>query len=100
MWNTSPLINKYYILITNSIIQICEKIKRQEFFNNSSFLRLNSFHLVARFCQNFANNTLISDEPAEIVTPGLREEDAAADMMAYEIQRSFGDRILMPSYRT
>jgi hypothetical protein len=42
---------------------------------------------------------LISDDVKEITSPGLREEDAIADMMAYEIQRSMGDRIMIPSLR-
>lgn len=99
MWNTSKIVNKYYILMTNSIMALIDKLKRQEYFHNSSFLRLTNFHIFSRFCANLANYTLISDEPSEIILKGFREEDAAANMMIYEISRSFGDRIMLPTHR-
>lgn len=99
MWNTSKIVNKYYILITNSLMHLLEKLKRQDNYHNSSFVRLNSFHLFAKYCQNLVNYTLISDDSKEIIVKGLREEDSAADMMSYEFQRTYGDRILMPSHR-
>jgi len=104
MWNTSKLVNKYYILITNCLMFLNERLKRQEIFHQSSFLKLNSFHLFARFCSNLANYTLISDEVDELVdkssfTREFREEDYSANMMAYELQRTMGDRILMPQHR-
>ena len=63
MWNTSKVVNKYYILITNSLMQLLEKMKRQDNYHNSSFSKLTSFHLFAKYCQNLVNYTLISDEP-------------------------------------
>jgi hypothetical protein len=104
MWNTSKIVNKYYILITNCLMTLSEKLKRSDIFHYSSFLRLNSFHLFSRFCANLANYTLISDDSDEITGfesksnrgIGSREEDLAADMMAYELQRTIADRILMP----
>ena len=56
--------------------------------------------MFARFCSNLANYTLISDESKEITIPGQKEEDSAANMMVYEILRSYGDRIMMPNHRT
>ena len=97
MWNTSKLINKYYILITNSVMALLDKMKRQELFHNSSFLKLTSFHLLSRFCCNLANYTLISDDPKEITIKGHKEEDSAANMMVYEMLRAYADRILMPN---
>jgi len=61
---------------------------------------LTNFHIFARFCANLANYTIISDDPKEIVVKGLKEEDAAANMMIYEMIRTYGDRILIPSHRT
>ncbi len=62
-------------------------------------MRLTNFHIFSRFCANLANYTLISDEPSEVVVKGFREEDAAANMMMFEIIRSFGDRIMLPNHR-
>lgn len=99
MWNTSKLINKYYILITNSTMTLLDKIKRQEYFHNSSFLRLTNFHIFARFCANLANYTLISDDTNEISVKGLKEEDSVGNMMLYEMARNFSDRIIFPNHR-
>ena len=99
MWNTSKIVNKYYILMTNSLMQLLEKMKRQDNFHNSSFSRLTSFNLIAKYCSNLINYTLISDDIKELTLKGMREEDAAADMMAYELFRTYGDRIMMPSHR-
>lgn len=100
MWSTSKLINKYYILITNTTMALLDKIKRQDYFNNSSFLRLTSFHLFARFCANLANYTLISDEAEDgAAGKGMREEDSVGNMMLYEMARGFADRVISPNYR-
>lgn len=50
MWSTSKLVNKYYIMITNSLMSLLEKMKRQDVFHYSSFLKLNSFHFFAKYC--------------------------------------------------
>jgi hypothetical protein len=52
--------------------------------------------LFARYCSNLANYTLISDDPKEITIKGFKEEDSAANMMVYEMLRTYGDRIMMP----
>jgi hypothetical protein len=44
VWTTSKLLNKYYILIANTVIAFIEKLRRDENFHNSSMLRLTSFH--------------------------------------------------------
>lgn len=100
MWSTSKIINKYYILITNTLVSLLEKIKRQEHIHDSSFQRLTSFHLISKFCANLTNYTLISDDPKEITPEGLKEEDAACNMACYEIMRTFGDRIMLPTQKT
>jgi len=63
MWCTSTLVNKYYILITNAVMNLLEKVKRQEIFHNSQLTRLTNFHFLSRLCQNLVNFTSISDEP-------------------------------------
>jgi len=63
-------------------------------FNRSSFLELTNFHFVAKFCQHLTNFTFLSDVWAELVPKNRREEDAVAEMVSYEIMRTFSDRIL------
>jgi len=99
MWNCSKLINKYYILITNVLMTLFDKMKRTNDFHRSSFLPLTNFHFVAKFCQNLANFTFLSDVWAELVPKHRREEDAVAEMISYEIMRTFSDRILSPNQR-
>lgn len=76
-----------------------EKMKRNDAFNNSSFMKLISFHLIAKFCSNLVNYTFISDDPSEVVLKGMREEDAISDMISYELQRTISDRIMLPNNR-
>lgn len=105
MWPTSKLLNKYYILVTNSLMSLFDKVKRSDHFSNSSFLKLQNFHFYARFCSNMATFTLLNDDvdgdqqfkARDKSLP--REEDICADLMVYEMARTFGDRIMMPSVR-
>ena len=90
------MINKYYILMTNAVMALFDKLKRQEYFHNSTFLRLINFHIFTRFCGNLVNYTLITDDPKEIIIKGQKEEDAVANMMLYEMCKSIGDRIMLP----
>ena len=86
-------------------MSLLEKMKKQESFNNSSFLKLINFNFFSRFCSNFLNFTMISDDPKDILkfkhsSDGVREEDSMVDMMAYELSRTYGDRIFFPAVRT
>jgi hypothetical protein len=44
MWSTSKLINKFYILIANTMIVFLDKIRRIDSLHYSTRLRLTSFH--------------------------------------------------------
>jgi hypothetical protein len=61
MWNTSKLLNKYYILITNCLISVSDKLRRQDNLTNMQILPLNNFHYIARLCHNLAHFTLLTD---------------------------------------
>ena len=99
------MVTKYYILISNALISLCEKMKRNDSFFNSSFSKLIKFQYVAKFCQNIITNSANTDMFEVFgVDPRSknvrREEDAIADIFCYEIMRCFGDRIMRPSFRT
>jgi hypothetical protein len=99
-------VTKYYILVSNALISLCEKMKRNDSFFNSSFSKLVKFQYVAKFCQNIVFNSQ-NTEASDVlgIEPGMqskprREEDAIADIFCYEAMRCFGDRIMRPSFRT
>lgn len=58
LWGFSPLVSKYYILITNALLILCEKMRRTESFSHSSLAKLTSFQNIARFCQNIVYNSM------------------------------------------
>jgi hypothetical protein len=98
-------VTKYYILVSNALISLCEKMKRNDSFFNSSLSKLVKFQYVAKFCQNIVFNSMNTDASEVLgVEPGIhskrREEDAIADIFCYEAMRCFGDRIMRPSFRT
>lgn len=95
--NTSKLVNKFYILITNSLMSIKEKITRSEDYSKSQVLPIINFHHFVRLCSNFSHFTLmLSDTLAE----HEKEEDVIAQLLAFELSSTFGDRIQSPSIRT
>ena len=80
-------------------MQLLERAKRADSMNNSSFSRLFSFDILAKFCSSLVTNTVISDDPAEIGLKGQREEDAIANVVLYEVFRNYADRIYKPKDR-
>ena len=96
MWTPNKLLQKYYIIITNGLMQLLEKVKRQEATGNSSFTPLFSFDILAKFCSSLVMNTVISDDPKEIGLPGEPEEDSVANIVLYEVFRNYADRIYKP----
>lgn len=49
-WNTSKLVNKFYILITNSLMSIYDKLASNPDFSNNQILPLHNFHQFSNFC--------------------------------------------------
>lgn len=90
MWNTSRILNKYYILISNTALVFLEKLKRVDAMNNSSMTKLNSFHLFQRFCSNLVFYTASIDQAVDHYN---KEEDLASNAMIYELMRTYGDRL-------
>ena len=99
MWTPNKLLQKYYIIITNGLMQLLERVKRSESMHNSSFSPLFSFDILAKFCSSLVMNTVISDDPYEIGLKGQREEDAIANVVLYEVFRNYADRIYKPQDR-
>lgn len=61
-WPVSQLITKFYLLISNSLLMLLEKMKNSEnIINNFSYSSLCSFHFVAKFCANLVINSSITD---------------------------------------
>lgn len=99
MWSPNKLLQKYYIIITNGMLQLLEKVKRLEAVKNSSFSQLYSFDILSKFCSSLVLNTVISDDAKEIGVKGAREEDTMANVVLYEVMRNYADRIYKPTDR-
>jgi hypothetical protein len=91
-WNTSKLVNKFYILITNSLMSIKEKLD----FSITQNLKLDNFHNFAKFLYNFSTFTLMLNEDAAAKE---KEEEVIAQMLAFELASTFGERIMFPSLK-
>lgn len=99
-WAPNRLLQKYYIIITKSMLRLLERVKRTDgAVNNSSFTPLYSFDLLARFCSSLVLNTVLSDEASELGPKGQREEEAVANLVLYEVFRNYADRIKKPKDR-
>ena len=99
MWSPNKLLQKYYIIITNGLMELLTRVKRAEQMQSSSFSPLFGFDILAKFCSSLVLNTIISDEPREIGLKGQREEDAVANVVLYEVFRNYADRIYRPGDR-
>ena len=98
MWAPNKLLQKYYIIITNALMDLLGRVKASERMRSSSFSPLHGFDLLAKFCSSLVLNTVISDEPSEIA-PGQKEEEAIANVVLYELFRNYADRIYRPADR-
>ena len=99
MWAPNKLLQKYYIIITNCMLKLLEKVKQSDQMNYSSFSNLCSFDILARFCSSLVMNTVISDDAKEIGVKGAKEEDTVANVVLYEVMRNYADRIYKPQDR-
>jgi hypothetical protein len=99
LWPTSKLLNKYYILIQNTVLLFLDKIKRIDSLHFSSITRLTNFHFFAKFCSNIATYTVAHDEAGDFA-PNVKEEDSVANLMMYELMRMYGDRVHRASQRS
>ncbi len=101
LWTTSKLLNKYYILIQNTMITFLDKLRRMDSLHNSSLLRLTSFHLFQKFCSNLVTYSMTLEETrtqaqqalSATQTGALKEEDIVANVLSYEVMRMYGDRV-------
>ena len=99
MWAPNKLLQKYYIIITNCMLRLLEATKRSDSMQNSSFSKLCSFDILAKFAASLVMNTVISDDAAEIGVKGQGEEDVMANLVLYEVLRNYADRIYKPADR-
>ena len=66
-WPVSSLISKYYLLISNSIMNLLDKMKKAEnVVDNFTFTSLTSFHFLVKFCQNLIANTSLVDKKQDV----------------------------------
>jgi hypothetical protein len=108
-WQSSSIITKYYILVTNALVSLAEKMRRNEtMFGYSHYSKLHKFHFISNFCSNLVTTSVNTEkddvfnrrnESYELMRSDRREEDALADLFCYEAMRTFGDRIMRPSTR-
>lgn len=105
-WQQSHFVTKYYILVTNALISMVEKLEdKEDMFSASSIMPIHKFAFVAKFCHNIVMLSNLTDSTEMVFGRGAdqlgkREEDAIAEIFCYEALRTFGDRILRPSART
>lgn len=102
-WPISQLITKFYLLISNALMALIDKMRENEnIVNQFSFQSLTSFQFVARFCANLVANTSLTDAKVDVYGIGAegslrKEEEAVADLFCHEIIRTFGDRLMRPT---
>lgn len=99
----SSLISKYYLLISNALMMLLEKMKQSEnIVDCFGFSTLLSFHYVAKFCSNLVLNCSLTDAKVDVygqTAEGIarKEEEAVADLFCHEVQRTYGDRMMRPT---
>ena len=107
VWPQSGLMTKFYILVSNALQSLAEKMKRNEgLYSNSSLSKIHKFQYISQFCANIVTLSL-NTERADVFNVNTkadqqhmrREEDAVADIFCYQAMRTFGDRIMRPSAR-
>ena len=94
--NTSKLVNKFYILITNSLMSIKQRMTKNDTFSESQIMPVFNFHHFVRLCTNFSYFTLMLEEN---VTENDKEEYVIAKLLAFELANIFGDRIMSSQNR-
>lgn len=92
VWNTSRLLNKYYVLIMNTVVAFLDKVRRIPSLHNSSYMRLSQFPLFQRLCTNLVTYTLTIDEARDF-TQGQREDEGVLQLLTYEVMRVYADRV-------
>lgn len=93
---TSKLVNKFYILITNSLMSIKDKMSRNDAFSEFQILPIFNFHHFVRLCNNFSTFSMMLDEQNP---DNEKEEGIIAKLLAFELSNIFGDRIMNPQLR-
>ena len=91
--------NKYYILIQNTVLLFIDQLKRIDALHNSSIMKLTNFHFFQKFCSNLVAYTLTNDDASDY-SQGVKEEDAVSNLMVYELMRMYGDRLHRGTQRT
>mmetsp|Transcript_14686 Transcript_14686/g.16969 ORF Transcript_14686/g.16969 Transcript_14686/m.16969 type:complete len:186 (+) Transcript_14686:1889-2446(+) len=81
-WSTSKLVNKFYILITNSLMSIKEKLLKNDRFSESQKLKVFNFHHFVRLLSNLSTFTLMLDEEKNA---NEKEEETIAQLLAFEL---------------
>jgi hypothetical protein len=77
-------------------MSIKEKLQKNDDFSNSQNLKIYNFNNFVKFLYNFSTFTLMINEDA---ASAEKEEEVIAQMLAYELSCTFGDRIMFPSIR-
>lgn len=77
-------------------MSIKEKMQKEEEFSNTQNLKIYNFHNFTKFLYNFSSFTLMMNDDA---TVGEKEEVVIAQMLAFELSCTFGDRIMFPTVK-
>ena len=72
------------------------KMQKEDEFSSAQNLKLYNFHNFVRFLYNFSTFTLLLNDDA---TAKDKEEVVIAQMLAFELSNTFGDKIMFPSVK-
>ena len=72
------------------------KMQKEDEFSSAQNLKLYNFHNFVRFLYNFSTFTLLLNDDA---TTKDKEEVVIAQMLAFELANTFGDKIMFPSVK-
>jgi len=71
-------------------------MEKEDEFSNTQNLKISNFHNFIKFLYNFSSFTLMMNEDATVEE---KEEVVVAQMLAFELSCTFGDRIMFPTIK-
>ena len=104
-WNVSQLVSRFYLLISNSLLTLLDKMEGMATQVNSfSYSNLTGFQYVSLFCSSLVQHSSVTDSRQDVYglsaeANAKTEEEAVADLFCYEAMRTFGDRMMRPQVK-
>ena len=95
LWESNVLLNKYYILITTTLMKVGEYLGKLEPVRNTQYHRLNSFQHIWSVIKSLVFFT----QKVEVKGNVLEVDSFVCKMLVYEVNRCITDRVLVPKWR-